>query len=77
MDKATDSLPMTVGLFEQLFDVLDERLAEDPCDHSLRLTEEFLAECDLDTEEVLVWLAERGGTCDCEVLANVAETVRS
>ncbi len=55
---------MTVGLFEQLFDLLDERLAEDPCDHSMRLTEEFLAECDLDTEEVLVWLAERGGTCD-------------
>ena len=76
MDKAKDSLPMTVGLFEQLFDALDEWLSDDPCDHSLRLTEEFLAESDVDSEEVLVWLAERGGTCDCEVLSNIADAVR-
>jgi hypothetical protein len=70
-----DSLPMPADLFRQLFDRLDERLIEDGCDHSLRLTEEFLAGSEVDTEAVLAWLAERGGYCDCEVLANVEDEV--
>jgi hypothetical protein len=71
-----DSLPMPADLFHQLFEMLDERLIEDGCDHSLRWTEEFLSGSEVDTDAVLAWLAEHGGFCDCEVLANVEDEVR-
>lgn len=67
------SLPMQADLFHHLFDSLNEQLGADECDHSLRLTEEFLADTDVDAEAVIEWLAEQGGYCDCEVLANVEE----
>ena len=70
------SLPMSTDLFEQLFELLAERLGDDGCDHSLRVTEEFLSESDVDAEEVLLWLADHGGSCDCEVLANVVDETR-
>ena len=70
------SLPMSTDLFEQLFELLEERLGDDGCDHSLRVTEEFLSESDVDAEEVLLWLADHGGSCDCEVLANVVDETR-
>lgn len=68
-----DSLPMPADLFHQLFSVLNEQLSTDECDHSLRWTEEFLADSDVDTDAVVEWLAEQGGFCDCEVIANVEE----
>ena len=67
------SLPMSADLFRELFDHLDEALSEQDCDHDLHLTESFLESHGCDTEAVLEWLAENGGGCDCEVLANVEE----
>ena len=29
--------------------------------------------CDCDADEVLEWLEDHGGSCDCEVLANIEE----
>lgn len=68
-----DNLPMPADLFHQLFHTLNERLADDDCDHSMRWTEEFLADNEVDTDAVVEWLAEEGGLCDCEVIANVEE----
>lgn len=68
-----DSLPMPADLFHQLFSSLNEQLSNDECDHSLRFTEEFLADSDVDTDAVIEWLGEQGGLCDCEVIANVEE----
>lgn len=72
--RAFDSLlPMPADLFHQLFNTLNDRLGEQPCDHSLRVTEAFLEESDIDADAVIEWLAEHGGICDCEVIANVEE----
>jgi Protein of unknown function (DUF2695) len=72
------SLPMSAELFGQLLDVLDERLSEDDCDHTHRVTEDFLVEAggDVEAEEVMAWLVDRGGVCDCEVLANLEDEFR-
>ena len=67
------SLPMPEECFRELFDHLDERLGEVDCRHDLRLTESFLADQDCDPEAVIDWLVENGGSCDCEVLANIEE----
>lgn len=67
------SLPMNKSLFYELFDYLDNALDED-CNDTLRLTESFLHSQNVkNVDEVLFWLNEKGGYCDCEVLANVEE----
>ena len=71
------SLPMPRGLFEDLFDFLDENLGEAGCLETPALTIEFLEHNDIDCEPVLTWLAEHGGYCDCEILANVEEKFRA
>ncbi len=53
-----------------LFDHLDVALGGG-CDHSLRFTRQFLAAQSLSESDVLPWLEEYGGYCDCEVLGNV------
>ena len=65
-------LPVLKEVLWALFDYLDESLANG-CDHSLRLTERFLASREIKPELVAPWLGEYGGFCDCEVLFNVEE----
>jgi RNA polymerase-binding transcription factor DksA len=67
-------LPMDRETFENLFDYLDNRLEENSCDDTNKLTLEFLVKHKIENiETVLNWLAENGGYCDCEILANVEE----
>lgn len=68
------NLPMIRIFFENLFDYLDDRLGEIDCDDTNKLTVEFLKKNKiLNIDDVLNWLVENGGHCDCEVLANVEE----
>lgn len=64
-------LPMQIGSFLNLFDELNERLSEEPCDHTLTITEDFLNQHQLPVQKVIPWLKEHGGYCDCEVLFNI------
>lgn len=67
-------LPMSREQFRQLFDYLDEALGAHGCDHSPALTLRYLAAGGIEhPETVIAWLAEHGGHCDCEILANVEE----
>ena len=68
-----EATPLPDNQLRALFDVLDEKLAANSCDHSLRFTRAFLSERGVESDEVLSWLAGHGGGCDCEVLANVEE----
>lgn len=67
------SLPMSAELFRELFDYLDAELSVQGCQDDLQLTRAFLLDQDCNTEAVLKWLAENGGGCDCEILANIEE----
>jgi hypothetical protein len=66
-------LPLSKPDLAALFDSLDEQVGEHGCDHTLRHTQAFLAERRLDEAKVVAWLHESGGSCDCEVLANVED----
>jgi hypothetical protein len=69
-----NSLPTSRENFEALFDYLDEKLTDNPCDDTLKLSVDFLQSLNLDNiEEITKWFSEHGGYCDCEVLANVEE----
>jgi hypothetical protein len=66
------ALPFPMTDLQRLFDYLDAR-SDEGCDHTFRITLEFLQESKLPEANVLSWLKEHGGYCDCEVLANVEE----
>lgn len=60
---------------KKLFAFLDKRLEEESCDETLRFTKEWLA-ANISPEKqeaALTEMAEMGGYCDCEVLANCYE----
>lgn len=65
-------MPISKIDLRDLFDYLDSSL-EEGCDDSLRLTEAFLKERHLPVDQTKDWLAQYGGYCDCEVLANVED----
>lgn len=65
-------LPVPKETLWALFDYLDESLT-DGCDHSLRLTEQFLISRKIQPELIVPWLGKYGGFCDCEVLFNVED----
>ncbi len=68
---------MAAALFTQLVEFLDEQLTENECDHTHRVTEDFLAEAgEVEAEELLTGLIENGSVCDCEVLADLEEEFR-
>ena len=68
-----NSLPMKKELFHVLFDHLDENLA-DGCNHTMMLTITFLEKNGIENvTQVIEWINENGGYCDCEVLANLEE----
>ncbi|MCF0068892.1 DUF2695 domain-containing protein [Dyadobacter sp. CY261] len=73
-DAFENSLPMTRTEFRELFDYLDEKLNKQECDNQNTLSKKFLEDNGItNTNSVLEWLAEKGGYCDCEILANVEE----
>ena len=69
-----NGLPTNVNTFPELFDYLDIQLGEKGCDHTTILTSTFLDRKGVsNATQVLGWLADNGGFCDCEVLANVED----
>lgn len=69
-----NSLPMARENFIALFNYLDVELSERGCKHSSELTENFLNNIKISNiETILNWIADNGGYCDCEILANVED----
>ena len=50
---------------------VDARLAETPCDHSLRLTLAWAGQHGVDRDALTASVRHFGGYCDCEVVDNV------
>lgn len=65
--------PISLLDLGDLFDCLDVYVGDSGCDDTLVCTRQFLKDRGLDASAILPWLAEGGGYCDCEVLANVEE----
>lgn len=67
-------LPIDENTFPELFDYLDSQLGKKGCDHTTILTRTFLDKKRVsNTDKVIKWLADNGGFCDCEILANVED----
>ena len=73
--KTREGFPAPVLVLRELFDDLDQRLGDEECDGSLRLTRQFLRRSAVPEDRVIRWLEEQGGHCDCEALNNVESVV--
>lgn len=71
--EAEARLPISKQDLLSLFVYVDDKWDEHGCDHTLRHTLEFIRQKGLPEDQVVDWLIEQGGGCDCEVLANVVE----
>ena len=72
----TAKLPASKSGLKELFDWVDAKTEEEGCDHTLRHTVSFLRHRNLPEAEVVAWLREEGGYCDCEVAANAGDKFR-
>ncbi|WP_293313813.1 DUF2695 domain-containing protein [Pedobacter sp. UBA5917] len=69
-----ESLPMTIDKFKSLFDYLDLALQKEKCNDDHCLTIRFLNLIAIDNiDDVISWLLDNNGFCDCETLVNVEE----
>ena len=69
-----NGLPIDEIIFPELFDFLDTQLSKKGCNHTTILTKTFLDKKGVsNATQVIEWLADNGGFCDCEVLANVED----
>ena len=65
---------MSEDKFIQLFELLDAQLHAYGCGHSLKLTEQILLNLSVkDIPNIVTWLKDQGGYCDCEVMLNVEQ----
>jgi hypothetical protein len=67
-------IPISESDTRRLLDFVNEGLATNGCDHTLRAARTFLQERGLPQEAVIQWLNHHGGYCDCEIAANVQAT---
>lgn len=70
---AQDAFPVTDALLASLFDAVNAQVERSGCDHTLRFTQAWISEHSQPGTEMLAWLREHGGFCDCEVLSNAAD----
>jgi len=76
-EKAIEEMPLSLKDLGRLFNHLDVQLELEGCDHTPRITSSFLERLNLNRDEILLLLAEQGGSCDCEILANIEESWES
>ncbi len=67
------AFPLPDSQLESLFEFVDNAVEENGCDHTCTATRAWLKDAKVDPDPVLSWLAEHGGYCDCEVVANAGE----
>jgi hypothetical protein len=73
--KTREAFPAPIERLKELFDFLDEQLADSDCDDTLRFSREFIRQHAMEEDQTIQWLQEHGGHCDCEALNNVEEIV--
>ncbi|HEY8562643.1 MAG TPA: DUF2695 domain-containing protein [Pyrinomonadaceae bacterium] len=71
-----DQLPAGRYDVEDLFDFLEDKLAREECDHTLRFSMQYMMENRLNFPKVSAWLQQNGGYCDCKVLEQIAPVWR-
>ncbi len=70
---AQSAFPVADPLMKSLIEAVEAQVEDLGCDHTLRFTTSWIVQHEQPEAEILRWLHEHGGYCDCEVLANAAD----
>lgn len=73
--KVRDSLPVPAAVLKALFDYVDTQLKSTECDHTLHHALDFIRNNGLPEQEVVGWLENNHGYCDCETIWNSEEAL--
>jgi hypothetical protein len=65
-------LPAKKEQFDRLFEFLEKKLENQPCDHTSRFTMQYLMQNMMDFGKVSGWLSQNGGYCDCKIVEEIA-----
>jgi len=68
-------LPVTIETLQNCFVFPDGQFQIIECDRTLKQAFNFFEQNDLPRTELIEWLNENGGFCDCEVLGNVESKI--
>ena len=72
-EAARAAFPLGDAELAALFAAVEASLELVSCDHTLRHSLAWLAEQGHASDEIVPWLQDNGGYCDCEVVANVRD----
>jgi Protein of unknown function (DUF2695) len=72
LEAFVEKLPAGQYDIEDLFDFLEDKLAGEECNHSLRYSMQYIMENRLNFPKLTAWLQQNGGFCDCKVLEQIA-----
>lgn len=70
---AQAAFPISSELLQAMFEAVEAQVDESGCDHTLRFSRQWIAEQHQPEEQIVRWLGQHGGCCDCEVLANACD----
>ncbi|RMG00862.1 MAG: DUF2695 domain-containing protein [Acidobacteria bacterium] len=65
-------LPLSRQMLETLFEYIENKLKENPCNHNLNYSLQFALKNKLDLARVTSWLNSNGAYCDCKVIDYIA-----
>jgi hypothetical protein len=71
LEKYVAALPIKPDELEELFFYIRSRFKSQLCDHTSKLTMQYLIDNRLPFPKIIAWLNENGGYCDCKVLENI------
>ncbi len=71
LEAFVEKLPAGQYDIEDLFDFLEDKLAKEECNHSLRYSMQYIMENRLNFPKLTAWLQQNGGFCDCKVLEQI------
>ncbi len=72
LERFLDRLPGTRTQFDRLFDYLEMKLEDEPCNHTSRFTMQFIMQNMMNFGKVSGWLSQNGGYCDCKIMEEIA-----
>ena len=68
--QARAAFPLDEIELAKLFEFVDSELRKQVCDHTLRITQQWIKNSGNSESSIIPWLEDAGGYCDCEVLSN-------